>query len=337
MIATLEPITSRFLPAIEDALQEHWSSCLGSAPEALRGMVSYHMGWEATAASRGKRIRPALVLSVVEACGKDWYAALPAAVAVEWLHNFSLIHDDIQDRSEVRHGRETLWKRWGIPQAINTGDSVYTLAFLALANLGKDHPDGIVGQLVSTLAETCLKLTEGQHLDLLYEYQEMVTESEYMRMVSGKTAALFGCCMKMGAILGHMPVKQQILLEQFGNELGLAFQIQDDWLGLWGSEDKTGKSAESDLTTGKKTLPILHAMAHSEAFRSAWKTDHSTPGGSQRLLEILAKTDTNAYAKAMVTQHIDQARKVLQDVFEDDRATIKLFEGIISQLVDRES
>ncbi len=138
MTATPDPVYTRFLPAIEDALREDWSSHLDSAPEALRHMVSYHMGWEDNATTRGKRIRPALVLTVVDACGKDWYKAMPAAVAVEWLHNFSLIHDDIQDQSELRHGRETLWKRWGVPQAINTGDTVFTLSFLSLANLGKD-------------------------------------------------------------------------------------------------------------------------------------------------------------------------------------------------------
>jgi geranylgeranyl diphosphate synthase, type I len=337
MTATVDPIYTRFLPVIEDALREHWSSLLDSAPEELRHMIAYHMGWEENTTVRGKRIRPAFILSVVDACGKDWYAAVPAAVSVEWLHNFSLIHDDIQDQSELRHGRETLWKRWGIPQAINTGDTVFTLAFIALTNLGKDYPDGVVSQLVTALAETCLRLTEGQHLDLLYETQAVVSETDYLRMVSGKTAALLGCCMKMGAVLGRMPVKGQMLLEQFGNELGLAFQIQDDCLGLWGSVDKTGKSTGSDLAAGKKTLPILHAMSISETFRSAWQTDHNSPRGIQMLLDQLAQTDSYAYAKSLIQKYTEQARISLQNAFQDDPSAIRIFESLLAHLMDRET
>jgi geranylgeranyl diphosphate synthase type I len=337
MTATVKPFYARFLPVIEDALREHWSSCLSSSPEALRDMIAYHMGWENDTSTKGKRIRPALLLSVVEVCGKDWVPTLPAAVAVEWLHNFSLIHDDIQDQSEFRHGRETLWKRWGIPQAINTGDSVFTLAFLSLATLGENHPDEVVTQLVASLADTCLRLTEGQHLDLLFENQAAVTEGDYLRMIRGKTAALLGCCMKMGAILGQMAVKQQMLLEQFGHELGLAFQIQDDCLGLWGSEDKTGKSAGSDLAAGKKTLPILHALSNSEAFSSAWHVDHRSPDGIQNLLEILSKTDSYAYAKFLVHEHSEHARTTLYDAFQDNPAAASAFDTVITQLVDRES
>lgn len=337
MTATPDPVYTRFLPAIEDALREDWSSHLDSAPEALRHMVAYHMGWEDGATIRGKRIRPALVLAVVDACGKDWYAAMPAAVAVEWLHNFSLIHDDIQDQSELRHGRETLWKRWGIPQAINTGDTVFTLAFLALANLGKNYPDGVVTQLVSTLAGTCLQLTEGQHLDLVFERQTDVSELEYLRMVGGKTAALLGCCMKMGAILGLRSGKQQLLLEKFGCDLGLAFQIQDDCLGLWGAEKITGKSAESDLASGKKTLPILHAMTTSTPFRSAWQKDHRSPEGIRRLMELLGETDTYTYAKGMIQKYSDLARIAIKDAFQDQPIASQPLEALIAQLVNREN
>lgn len=332
-----DPVYTRFLPAIEDALREHWISCLGAAPQALRHMVAYHMGWEDQATLRGKRIRPALVLSVVDACGRDWYTAMPAAVAVEWLHNFSLIHDDIQDKSELRHGRETLWKRWGIPQAINTGDTVFTLAFLALANLGQDHPDGVVSQLVSTLSGTCLRLTEGQHLDLLFENQTEVSEMEYLRMVGGKTAALLGCCLKMGAILGQMTVKQQLLLEEFGNELGLAFQIQDDCLGLWGVEEKTGKSAESDLVSGKITLPILHAMSASKSFSSAWQSDHRSPSGIQKLQELLVETGSYAYAKDLIQKYSDRARITLQDAFQNNPTASQPLEELITALLNRKA
>jgi geranylgeranyl diphosphate synthase type I len=335
----VEPVYARFLPAIEDALREHWNSSLESTPAELRSMIAYHMGWENDQTGKGiqgKRIRPALILLVMDACGKDWYSALPAAVAVEWLHNFSLIHDDIQDQSVIRHGRDTLWKRWGIPQAINTGDALFTLAFLSLANARKEHADSIVAQLITILAETCLQLTEGQHLDMSFENRELVSEAEYLRMIHGKTAALLGCCMKMGAVLSSLSMKQQLLLEKFGDELGLAFQIQDDCLGIWGDQQTTGKSTNSDLASGKKTLPVLHALADSQEFRSAWQLDHSSPKGIEQLLALLTLQGSSVYAKGLVHDHTQSALDALHDAFQDKPTACHTLENLTTQLINRD-
>ena len=334
-----DPVHSRFLPVIEDALREHWVQSLTNAPGELRQMIAYHMGWENQVVGKtvqGKRLRPTLVLLVMDACGKDWVHAMPAAVAVEYLHNFSLIHDDIQDQSKMRHGRETLWVRWGIPQAINTGDSMFTQAFLALLN-ERDHcAESVVNQLIETFAQACLKLTEGQHQDIHFENQEMVTEAEYLDMITGKTATLLGCCIKMGAILGSLPVKEQNLLERFGIDLGLAFQIQDDILGIWGEQTLTGKSNDSDLVTGKKTLPVIHAMSTSADFINSWKSDHTTPEGIDRLMEIFKQTGSEIYAKSRVEAYTRSSLHALHLAGQTHPLTSENLEKTAIQLLKRE-
>lgn len=330
-----EPYHAKFLPVIEDALREHSNNALAQSPVNLKEMIAYHMGWQGSGLP-GKRIRPVLILLVVDACGKDWIHALPAAVAVEYLHNFSLIHDDIQDSSRQRHGRDTLWVRWGIPQAINTGDLMFTLAYLALLNTRDFYPATIMEQLLSIFSETCLKLTEGQHLDMLFEKQESLTESEYLGMIGGKTAALLGCCTGMGGILGSMTLKQVESLKSFGVNLGLAFQIQDDILGIWGEQGKTGKSTASDLASGKKSLPIIHALNSSPAFRTAWQTDHASTRAIEQLLILLGQSDSRAYAQSLVNTFTVAAVSALNDAFQSDPEATKPLAALAAQLLKRE-
>ncbi len=334
-----DPIQTRFLPVIEDALREHWAHSLANAPDELRQMIAYHMGWEDQSAGKtvqGKRIRPALILLVMDACGKDWVRALPAAVAVEYLHNFSLIHDDIQDQSKTRHGRDTLWVQWGIPQAINTGDSMFTLAYLALLNTRSLYAEAVVNRMVETFSQACLKLTEGQHLDIRFEDQELVTESEYLTMSSGKTAALLGCCAKMGAILGSLSLKEQTLLEQFGIDLGLAFQIQDDILGIWGDQAKTGKPADSDLVCGKKSLPIIHALTNSSEFNVAWQADHTSPAAIAHLMELFKQAGTYIYANKKVEAYTHSSLNALHQAFHNNPPACQNLEALATQLLKRD-
>jgi len=329
-----EPIHAKFLPVIEDALREHWNDALAQSPADLKEMVAYHMGWQGPGTT-GKRLRPIIILLVVDACGRDWIHALPAAVAVEYLHNFSLIHDDIQDVSRQRHGADTLWVRWGIPQAINTGDLMFTLAYAALLNSREYYPAAIVDDLLQVFTQTCLRLTEGQHLDMLFEKQESLTDSDYLNMAGGKTAALLGCCTAMGAILGSMTHKQVESLKAFGVNLGLAFQIQDDILGIWGEQAMTGKSSTSDLASGKKSLPIIHALNSSPAFKTAWQTDHSSPEAIKQLLVLFEQTDSHAYAQSMVDTYTQAALSALNDAFQSDPAAVKPLESLATQLLKR--
>ena len=190
-------------PAVEVELQRVLAELLPTRQPELRSMLAYAMGWEgegAGAEAQGKRIRPVLLLLSASAAGGDWRKALPAAAAVEYVHNFSLIHDDIQDGSRLRRGRPTVWVKWGTAQAINAGDVMFTLAHLAIYDLCRVLPAPLALDAASVLEMTCMALTEGQYLDLSYEQRSDLTQADYWPMIAGKTAALLGCCAELGAL-----------------------------------------------------------------------------------------------------------------------------------------
>jgi geranylgeranyl diphosphate synthase type I len=258
-------IFSRYLPLIDAEMRR----VVGNDDPTLAGhygMLRYHMGWldetlQAAHVDGGKRIRPVLCLLACQAVGGDLDAALPAAAALELLHNFSLIHDDIEDDSPTRRHRPTVWALWGRPQAINAGDAMFTLARTALHGLAdRGLPADTVLAACRLFDETCLRLTEGQHLDMAFEGRLDVTVDQYLAMIGGKTAALLSASTAMGALVGGAAQAVRDRLADFGRALGLAFQIQDDILGIWGDEQVTGKSAESDILTRKKSLPVVYAL-----------------------------------------------------------------------------
>jgi geranylgeranyl diphosphate synthase, type I len=261
-------------PAIEDELKRSIDRVAGESYAILRHMLAYHMGWEGEGAgseAQGKRIRPLLVLLCSSAGGADWRNALPAAAAVELLHNFSLIHDDIQDRSSERRGRPTVWTIWGIAQAINAGDLMFTLANQALLDLDGKIARAEVIQAASIFQQACANLTQGQYLDISYENRQEIGVDEYWQMIAGKTAALLSACCELGALVGNAPPQKRDAFRRYGNALGMAFQVLDDWLGIWGDPLKTGKSVESDLVTGKKTLPVLYGLSLGKEFAERWR------------------------------------------------------------------
>jgi len=266
----MDPFT-RYLPALEATMRQ---AIPNAEPVALYEMLRYHLGWVDTAfqpstEKAGKRLRPVFLLLACEAQGGDWQQALPAAAAIELLHNFTLIHDDIEDRDRTRRGRPTLWAVWGEPQAINAGDALFALAYRSLFNLQTTgvSPETIL-RAVNLYTDTILHLTGGQHLDLCFEAERQVEEATYLTMIQGKTAALLGLTCELGGVLAGAAESRLAALGEFGVELGLAFQMQDDWLGLWGNSAQTGKPVGSDLRNRKKTLPILHGIVHSIAFQA---------------------------------------------------------------------
>lgn len=237
----------------------------------LHHMLSYHLGWtESNLDASGKRIRPLIVLLVTSSAGSNWLKALPAAAAVELLHNFSLIHDDIEDNSPVRRGRPTVWVNWGVPQAINTGDVMFTLSHLALMRLKNTTPLEVTLNAAIIFHNTCLALTQGQFLDMSYENERSLPLEAYWPMINGKTASLIAACTELGALIAEVPEDKRLAYQRFGNQLGLAFQIQDDMLGIWGNIKKTGKSSDSDLVSGKKSLPVLYGLSQRGIFAERW-------------------------------------------------------------------
>ena len=259
--------SQRWLPQVEAEMRSllAWDDPL-VAPHYQ--MMAYHLGWVDEAFRPGdfpvgKRIRPLLCLMACEAVGGDPSQALPAAAAVELLHNFSLIHDDLQDRDETRRHRPTVWKLWGEAQAINVGDGMFALAYAALLRLAeRGVPEGVVLRVLARFNQACQALTEGQYLDMRFESQERVTVAEYMRMIRGKTASLMAASLALGGILGGGGADRVARLARFGESIGLAFQIRDDILGIWGDPGVTGKPAGNDILRRKKSLPLLYALDH---------------------------------------------------------------------------
>jgi len=255
-----------YLDAIERELQRLLAPP-GGAADGMYGMMRYHMGWADEAlqpieAPRGKRIRPLLCLLACEAAGGDWRRALSAACAIELVHNFSLLHDDIEDSSTTRRHRPTAWALWGIPQALNTGDAMWAVSRLAHHELAAaGHPPERVLEAIRRLDEACLRLCTGQYLDLCFETMDTVTVAEYEEMIAGKTAALAAAATAIGALLGSAGTAALDEWAAYGFLLGLTFQVVDDILGIWGEPEVTGKSAASDIVTKKKTLPVLYALA----------------------------------------------------------------------------
>jgi geranylgeranyl diphosphate synthase type I len=262
------------LPSIEIELQRQVARLDQPRTQPFHAMLTYHMGWTGEGAgpeATGKRIRPLMVLLTTAACGADWRPSLPAAAAVELVHNFSLVHDDIQDNSPKRRGRPTAWVRWGAPMAINVGDALFVLSNQAMLDLLTSHSAATVARAASILHDTCLDLTRGQFLDMSYEERQDLTVDDYWPMVGGKTAALLSACCHIGALLGGADEARQEAYRSFGYELGLAFQVQDDILGIWGDEALTGKSAASDLVEGKNSLPVLYGLSQNGKFAARWK------------------------------------------------------------------
>ncbi len=243
----------------------------------LYEMLAYHLGLDESAAARGKRIRPLLGLLAYQALTGEYAPALPGAAAVELGHNFSLVHDDIEDADRERRHRPTLWAIWGIPLAINAGDALFALSRLALYRLIElGVSEHRVLALMRVYDETCLALCEGQFLDISFERRLDVTVEEYLEMISRKTAALLGASVQSGAILATDDVATIEAFRRFGYELGMAFQMADDVKGTFWSSSASGKPVAGDVRKRKKTLPMV------------WSLEHASPADVERLRRIYA-------------------------------------------------
>ncbi|WP_309049860.1 polyprenyl synthetase family protein [Streptomyces sp.] len=225
-------------------------------------VAAYHFGWidahgRPTDADSGKAVRPALALISAEAAGAAPEIGVPGAVAVELVHNFSLLHDDLMDGDEQRRHRDTVWKVHGPAQAILVGDALFALANELLLELGTVE----AGRATRRLTTATRKLIDGQAQDISYEHRERVTVEECLEMEGNKTGALLACAVSIGAVLGGADDRTADKLEEFGYHLGLAFQAVDDLLGIWGDPEATGKQTWSDLRQRKKSLPVVAALA----------------------------------------------------------------------------
>ena len=225
-------------------------------------MLLYHFGFaEYGPAKRGKRLRPRLLLCVAGAEGGSVESALDAAAAVEILHNYSLVHDDIEDNDQLRRGRRTVWAVYGIPQALNAGDALCAISFLVLTNSAARYPGERVLQMVRALHEAHATMCDGQSMDLAYERAAQVDLDAYNRMIGAKTAALFGASSQLGALCAPCDSQTALRYRELGRAFGMAFQIRDDVLGIWGTLDATGKVSGNDIARRKWTFPVVWSLA----------------------------------------------------------------------------
>lgn len=308
------------LAVYRDALNREMRSLVGRfapGPAELDRMLCYHLGWvdedgHAAEVYPGKQVRPLLVLLSAESAGGKWEQALPAAAAIELLHNFSLIHDDIEDGSPLRRGRPSVWKLWGVSSAINAGDAMFALSYAALWSLvERGVPEYRVLQAMSLFARTGLELTRGQHLDMAFERVSVVSVDEYLAMIGAKSAALIAASAEMGALVSGAPDKVVQRYREFGYALGVAFQIRDDILGIWGEQRVTGKSTVTDIVSKKKTLPVLFGLEVSSELREIYAQPGLSDMDVARCVQILGECGAREYAVKLEEQYLERVGEVV--------------------------
>jgi geranylgeranyl diphosphate synthase type I len=307
-------------------------------PDDYARMLYYHLGWldegQPTLVA-GKRTRPILTLLCAAASGGDWQNALPFAACVELIHNFSLVHDDIQDDSPLRRGRATVWKLWGAAQAINAGDALFNYAHLALNRARARKLDSnIVLDAFQLIHTACYQLTLGQHHDMMFEKCETVSVADYLHMIDGKTASLIATSTELGALASSVSSTKQKAYRNFGYHLGLAFQIRDDILGIWGDETLTGKSAATDIIYRKKSLPVLYGLGQSAALRDLYRPEAQGGGNVKSIIVELEACGAHAYSEEKEKHHADLALASLSQAQPQGEAGL-LLDEMTKQLLGR--
>jgi geranylgeranyl diphosphate synthase type I len=311
-----QALARRYLPELDNTMRQLVGSVPLTDADDFGVMLRYPLGWvdvddKPYNQPTGKRIRPLLLLLSTEATGGDWHTSLPAAAAVELLHNFSLLHDDIQDDSPTRHGRPTVWKVWGVANAINAGDALFALANAALQQL-QTSPE-VALEAWGIFNRTTLELTRGQHLDMRFEKQETVTVDAYLSMIRGKSAALVSACAQIGALIGSSgDAATAAHFAEFGLNLGIAFQIRDDILGIWGDPDVTGKSAATDILSRKKSLPVLYGLSQSPALVKVYQSEPFGEAQVNEAVSLLNGVGAHDYALERESEVYRQAMQALE-------------------------
>jgi len=291
----------------------------GLAPN-LRRVVSYHLGWtdaqgNALDGDRGKGIRPALAILSAEAAWADPSVGAPGGVAVELIHNFSLLHDDVIDGDTERRHRPTAWTVFGVGPAIIAGDALVALAYQALIGV----PDGVAAAASACLSEGTAGMINGQADDLAFESRREVSVEECVAMSAGKTGALLGCASSIGAVLAAAPAATVGALRDYGGHLGLAFQAVDDLLGIWGDPAVTGKPAGNDLRQRKKSLPVVAALAaggdEADELRVLiGSADLLTPEEIKRAATLVEACGGREWTTLRAKSHLDLALGALERV-----------------------
>lgn len=313
------PALGRGRQLIEPALRE----AVARLDADTQLVASYHLGWceqdgrEVTAPC-GKGVRPSLALMAGEALGAAPEELLPGAVAVELVHNFSLIHDDLMDRDEERHHRPTVWSVWGDAMAVLVGDALLSLAHEVLDGSGSAY----AVPASRALDRATRELIRGQVLDVAFESRDDVTLAECLDMAAGKTGALLGVSAELGAVLAGAPTEAVVAFRRYGEHVGLAFQLVDDLLGIWGWPERTGKPVFSDLRSRKKTMPLVWAVRHGGAAGEGlarWLAGSDEPDelALRRVADLVERAGGRAWAQEEARSRIGHAVDALDGLVLD--------------------
>ncbi|MFD7829319.1 polyprenyl synthetase family protein [Kitasatospora sp. NPDC059803] len=300
-----------------DAHLRRW---VGQLDGAVGQVAAYQFGWTRDGSPDrrhgGKNVRAALALGCARAVGGDPQRAVPAAVAVEMVHNLSLLYDDVLDGDALRRHRASAWEVFGPGAATRSADALLMLAFEVLAG-----PDGeaVAGEASAALLDTLIQLAVGESLDVLFEAAPRVELSECLEMVSGKTASLISCACRLGALHGGGGPAQVETLAAFGHDLGMAFQLVDDLLGIWGDETVTGKPVFADLRARKLSVPVVAAMASNTAAGDELARRYALPAGPGRageaeLARLVEEAGGRRWTVERAAEHADGARRRLRSL-----------------------
>ncbi len=311
-------------------VQDEMRAAFPEADLPIYDMARYAVGWldevGRPADASGKGARAALTMLGAEAISADPDAlrcAASGAAAVEMVHNFSLVHDDVQDGDEERRGRPTVWRVWGVAQAINTGDLMRELADVALrrALTHGASVDSVI-ESIRRLNQATMLMIEGQYLDLTFERRLDVEVDEYLAMVERKTGAMMGVSLAIGAALAGASVDQADTLDRAGKRLGRCFQMRDDWLGIWADPEALGKPTDADIRRRKKSFPILYSLSQA-------------PADARRELSEIYRQDLAVDGADLPEYQVDWVHNLLSEVGADaatDRAAREEYEAFRREL-----
>ena len=335
-------LTGADIPTLIADTEQEILRLIGDRDGPTRGlyeMIRYHMGLDGSGAPAGKRMRPLLGLLAYLSIKGSYAEALPGAAAVELGHNFSLVHDDIEDGDRERRHRATLWTLHGVPQAVNTGDAIFAISRIALHRLSDiGFSDAKVLRLMRLFDQTCLTLCEGQYIDIwTSERDEVVPVDLYLDMIGRKTGALISASVEAGALLATDDEAVIERYKRFGWALGLAFQLNDDLLGIWGEEQSTGKEP-SDIAKHKKTLPMLYALEQAEPtdrdrLHAIYREESPTPADVAEAIAILERAGARDYTREAARRYRDEALAEIRGVEAIDEAARAQLEDIIVRVI----
>jgi geranylgeranyl diphosphate synthase, type I len=300
------------------AIEREIGLALPQSDSPLEEMLRYQLGWTIEGLpTLAKCLRPTFCLMACESLGGDIEQALPVAAAVELVHNFSLIHDDIEDGDVMRHHRSALWYEHGRAPAVLAGVALWAIAY---QTLHRSRDRGLDAERVlacrRVLNDACREMIEGQHQDLTYELRTDVTLTEYLEMIGRKSAALLGASLQLGALVAGADEEESGRFASFGREIGLAFQIRDDILGIWGEGSATGKPVGADVARKKKSLPVVHALQQvvgpdRDVLRAIYAKPEVDDDDIESVLDILQRWNCRYFAQGLAEDYRSRAMDAL--------------------------